>query len=113
MRCIASFFYAVKELFLNVRLFKAIAFLLVNNLEEKTNQECGYAEACKHDERCCIVKFGRVGDARVGVVEYLADEQWEKPEADVLNPEDKGVCSADNLCVNKLRNAWPQGCRNE
>ena len=65
---------------LDVWLFEAKTFLLVNNLQDKSEQEGCYAEASQHDERSCVVELGRVGHSGVSGAEHLADEQREEPQ---------------------------------
>ena len=107
-------------IFLDVRLFEAVTLLLVNHLEYEAEQQGGHAEAGEHYERGCVVvghggllrgdEAGfEVGDElRIGLVEHLADEQREEPQADVLYPEDEGVCASDDFRVNELGHAGPK-----
>ena len=112
-------------IFLDVRLFEAVALLLVDILEHEAEQQGGYAEACQHDERGgVVVRHGGLlrGDEaglkvayelRVGLVEHLADEHGEEPQADVLYPENQGVGAADDFGVDKLGHAGPKRCGHE
>ena len=96
------------SLFLNVRFFESDALLLIDHFEDEAEDEGSDAEAGEHDERGRVVALRGVFDARVRLVEHLADEQREEPQADVLNPEDEGVGRADNLRIDKLRHTGPQ-----
>ena len=97
------------ELFFDVGKFEADAFRLVDDLQQEAEQQGGNTEARQHDERRGVVELGGIGDSGIGGVEHLADEQGEEPQADVLNPENEGVGRADDLGVDELRNAGPQG----
>ena len=81
----------MNRLLLDVRLFETETFLAVNDLQDETEHEGCQTEAGKHHQGRGVVVLSGVGDTGVGLVEHLADEQWEEPEADVLNPEDEGV----------------------
>jgi len=105
--------WRVLVLFLDVGQFESESFLLVHHLEDESDGECCYAEACEHDERPGVVVLRGVGDAGVGLVEHFADEQREEPQADVLNPEDERVGGADDFGVNELGHAGPKGGRHE
>ena len=84
------------------------SLLLVNNLEDKADDERGNTQACQHHQWGGVVEFGSIGNSLVGHGEDLADEQGEQPQADILYPEDKGVGRADDLGVYQLGHAWPQ-----
>ena len=75
-------------LLFDIGLFKSDAFLLVDNLQHKAEDEGCNTQTCQHEQWGGVVELRRIGNARVGGVEYLADEQGEQPETNVLNPED-------------------------
>ncbi len=61
----------------DVRLFQSETLLLVNDLQQETEQEGGYTKGSQHDEGSGVVKFRWVCNTRVGGIEYFADEQRE------------------------------------
>ena len=99
---------------------EADVFLLVDALEDETEEESNDAEASEHHQRPSIVitdggSFGShravghsLDDIGIGLIEDLTDEHGEEPEADILDPEDEGVSRTDNLGIHELRNAGPK-----
>ena len=99
--------------------------LAVNDLQVQTDKQSGDTQASQHHERPGVVVRngsllgldGAVGqtlnDVGVGAVQYLADEDGEEPQTDVLNPENQGVGTTDDLGVYQLGHAGPQGGRNQ
>ena len=95
--------------FNDIRFFKSISFFLVHYFQDKTQYQRGNAQTCQHDERHSVVVghgglFPCDGSAlkignqlRICIVENFANEQREEPQANVLNPEDQGVCASDNF----------------
>ena len=71
---------------MNIWEFKTNAFLAVDDFQHEAEDKGSHTKASEHHERGGIVELCRVGNTRIRLVEHLADEQWEKPETNVLNP---------------------------
>lgn len=124
--CLQSFLCVAKTngLF-DVWFFQTQVFLFVDNFENKTNQQCSQAQACEHYERPRVVIGHRglllchgascqiLGNLRISSVKNLANQNWEQPQTDVLNPENQRVGTTDDFFRNELWHTWPQSCRHE
>ena len=97
----------------DIGFFKTQALFLIDDLQDKSEDESCHAETGQHDQGSRIVKLCGVCDARVRLVENLSDKQREEPETYVLNPEDEGIGRPDYLCIDQLRHAGPQGSRDK
>ncbi len=63
----------------NIWLFKSKVLLLVNYLQDESNNQGDYTQTGKHDQRSCIVELRRVGYSNIRFVKNLANKQWEQP----------------------------------
>ena len=94
----------------NIRKFESDVLLPVHHLKDKSDDEGRHSECGKHEERVGVVVLQGVGNSGVAGVEYLADEEGEEPESDVLNPEDEGICRPDDFGVDEFGYAGPKRC---
>ena len=96
------------SLFLDIGLLESQPFLLIHDLQNKSEDEGCHSETCKHNQGSRVVVLRGVCDTGISLVKHLSNEQREEPKADVLNPKDECIGRTDHLGVHEFRHAGPQ-----
>ena len=112
--------FSVFSLLLNVWQFQTKAFHLINAFQDNTDNQSGNSQASQHDKRPCIIVGNSslfrgnqvvvqvIYNLRIRVIQHFTDQQREKPQTDILNPENQGVSRTDHLLINQFRNTRPE-----